>query len=759
MNPIAKRQATLGIALGVAAALHAVVAQDAPASAAGPLEEITVTATRRSESLQSVPISITAMSGDALDDAGVTQTRDLVGLTPNLSQQGSFARTSPSFFIRGIGSTQFNPNANSKVGVYLDDVYLASPAVHGAQIFDVASVEIARGPQGTLFGQNTTAGLVRIITTRPEVDRGFNLSASLTAGNYNQLDPEVAIGFDTGSRSAARISFLQQSRDGFQRNKFLGTDDGEVDAFGWRGQWLWQPSDAVDLLLRVHGSSDQGQLPPYKQVGLVDPATFEPCATPRPGSGCTDFFGYADTANFHEGQWDVRDQFTDVEAMGANVTIDWRLPAFTLTSVTAYEENESRVHEDPDASPNYVMTGNYHGEPRQTSQEFRLTSPEAKLSWIAGAYYFHETNDTSVGFPIPGFGPGALSGMTDVLEGLGQVSSMETDSYALFGNVDFAATDRIKLTLGLRYTHETKDVDYAAWLADVTDVTNATFFTDRSITDRAFFQTIDFQEKKSWDDVSGRASLAYSFTDDVLGYATISRGFNSGNYNGGALSDQAEAALVDPETLLSYEIGLKSELGGHLRLNLSAFYYDFTDQQVFVLASGDSGVPVQQLSNAAASTLYGLEMEAVWQPIEELVVQLGAGYTHSEFDEFETPLGEDLSGGTLPSAPETNVNAMVAYTIPSSIGAWVLEADGKYQSKQYFSVNNDPILSQGAYTIANAHVEWTAPDAHVAVTAWVRNLADEEYLVSAFDLASFGWNQWVVGEPRTYGVTLEYHTH
>ncbi|MBK6350780.1 MAG: Plug domain-containing protein [Proteobacteria bacterium] len=141
MNPIAKRQATLGIALGVAAALHAVVAQDAPASAAGPLEEITVTATRRSESLQSVPISITAMSGDALDDAGVTQTRDLVGLTPNLSQQGSFARTSPSFFIRGIGSTQFNPNANSKVGVYLDDVYLASPAVHGSQIFDVASVE------------------------------------------------------------------------------------------------------------------------------------------------------------------------------------------------------------------------------------------------------------------------------------------------------------------------------------------------------------------------------------------------------------------------------------------------------------------------------------------------------------------------------------------------------------------------------------------------------------------------------------------
>ncbi len=759
MNSIVKRPATLGIALGVAAALQAAVAQDVPAPAERPLEEVTVTATRRAESLQSVPISITAISGDALSDAGVTQTRDLVGLTPNLAQQGSFARTSPSFFIRGIGSTQFNPNANAKVGVYLDDVYLASLAVHGSQIFDVATVEIARGPQGTLFGQNTTAGLMRLITTRPEVGGGFSADARLTAGNYNQLDAEVAVGFDTGSRSAARISLLQQTRDGFQRNRFLGTDDGEVDALGWRGQWLWSPSDEVDLMLRVHGSRDQGQLPPYKQVGLVNPETFEPCARPRPGSGCTDFFGYADTGNLHEGQWDVPDQFTDIEAMGANVTVDWELPAFTLTSVTAYEENESRVQEDTDASPSYVITGNYHGEPRQTSQEFRLTSPEGQLRWIAGAYYFHEANDTSVGFPIPGLGPGALSGMTDVLEGLGQISSMDTDSYALFGNVDFAATEKVKLTLGLRYTHETKDVDYGAWLADVTDVANTTFFTDRAITDRAFFQTVDFHERKSWDDVSGRASLAYSFTDDVLGYATVSRGFNSGNYNGGALSDQAEAALVDPETLLSYEIGLKSELGGQLRLNLSAFYYDFTDQQVFVLASGDSGVPIQQLSNAAASTLYGVEMEAVWQPVDELVVQLGAGYTHSEFDEFETPLGEDLSGGTLPSAPETNLNAMVAYTIPTAIGAWVLQVDGKYQSKQYFSVNNDPILSQGAYTIANARVSWTSRNEHTDVTAWVRNLADEEYLVNGLDLASFGWDQWVVGEPRTYGVTVAYHTH
>lgn len=745
------------VAVVVTTALQVAVAQDVP-SGAGPLEEITVTATRREESMQSVPISITAISGDALADAGVRDTRDLVNFAPNLAQQGSFAQTSPAFFIRGIGSTQFNPNANSKVGVYLDDVYLASPAVHGSQIFDVASVEIARGPQGTLFGQNTTAGLVRMITTRPEVGGGTTADASLTAGSHGQLDPDVALGFDTGSSSAARVSVLWQNRDGLQRNQLRDADDGDVDSLGWRAQWLWEASDDVSLRMLVHGSRDRSQLAPYKQVGLIDPATAGACAAPRVGSGCTDFFGYSDNSDFHEGQWDVPDQFTDVKSFGANATLDWKLSAFTLTSVTAYEENESRVHEDTDAGPSYVMTGNYYGKPRQTSQEFRLTSPVGSLSWIAGAYYFNETNDTSVGFPIPGFGPGALSGATDVLEGLGQISSMDTDSYALFGNVDLLASERIKLSLGLRYTHETKDVDYAAWLADVSDVGNDLFFAGRQITDRALLQTIDFHEDESWDDVSGRVSLSYSFTDDVLGYATISRGFNSGNYNGGAFSNQAEATLVDPETLLSYEVGLKSELGGALRLNLSAFYYDFTDQQVFVLASGEGGIPVQQLSNAAASTLYGLEIEATWRPVDELVIQLGGGFTHSRFDEFATPVGEDLSGRTLPSAPETNVNARVTYTIPSSLGRWSFAVDGKYQGKQYFSVNNDPVLSQGAYSLANAHVSWTSASEHVTVTTWVRNLADEEYLVGAYDLAAFGWDQWVVGEPRTYGVTFEYHT-
>ncbi len=760
MNRNLKRQSASALALGVAAALQVAAAQDAPSSEQGQLEEITVTATRRVESVQSVPISITALSGDDLTGAGVTQTRDLVGYAPNLSQQGSFAHTSPSFFIRGVGSTQFNPNSNSKVGVYLDDVYLGSPAVQGSQIFDVASVEIARGPQGTLFGQNTTAGLVRLITRRPEVGAGLVADASLTAGSYGQLDPEGAVGFDTGEHSAARIAASYQSRDGLQRNALLHSDDGKIDALAWRAQWLWQPTGDVDVLLKGHGSRDRSELLPYKQVGLVDPESGGPCPVkPKLGSGCTDFFGYADSTDFHRGAWDVKSQYTHVDSTGASVNVDWRLPAFTLTSVTAYEENTSKVHEDPDASPNYVMTGNYYGHPRQTSQELRLTSPQGALSWIAGAYYFHEDLDSSVGFPIPGFGPGALSGgLTDVLEGLGQISSMKTDSYALFGNVDWAATERWKFTLGLRYTHETKQVDYGAWLADVSDVSDMMFFVNRNITDRAIVQTIDFGEKKSWDDVSGRLSASYKLADDVLAYASISRGFNSGNYNGGAVQDQAEAALVNPEKLLSYEVGLKSELGGQLRLNLAAFYYDFTDQQVFVLASGSSDVPVQQLSNAAASTLYGLEMEAVWRPIEAFTLQLGAGYTHSKFDKFQTPLGQDLSGGTLPSAPKTNVNAMATYTIPSAIGAWAIEADAKYQSQQYFSVNNDPILSQGAYTIANAHVSWTSPGEHATVTAWVRNLADEDYLVGAYDLASFGWDQWVVGEPRTYGVTVEYHT-
>ena len=195
----------------------------------------------------------------------------------------------------------------------------------------------------------------------------------------------------------------------------------------------------------------------------------------------------------------------------------------------------------------------------------------------------------------------------------------------------------------------------------------------------------------------------------MLGYVSYARGFNSGNYNGGALFNQSEATLVDPEKLNAYEIGIKSELAdGTVRLNADIFYYDFKDQQAFILASNPGGAPFQQLSNAAASTLYGAEAELVWKPVEALLLQGGVGYTHSKFDEFNSPAGGDLSGNELPSAPEWNFNLMARYEWQLSVGTLAISADTKYTDDQFFGVNNDPLLAQDAYWLSNARIEFAS---------------------------------------------------
>jgi iron complex outermembrane receptor protein len=723
------------------------------------LDEVVVTATRRAESAQSVPLSITALTAEDLSSAGVTQTRDLVGLTPNLSEQGSYGREAPAFFIRGIGNTQFNPNGTSKVGVYVDDVYLNSPAVQGAQLFDIERVEVARGPQGTLFGQNTTGGLIRAITNKPRIGAGLTLDTEVTVGHFGEFDPRLSVGFDTGANSAARISLFDQNRDGISENTLLNKREGRTDVFSWRGQWLWQPVEDLEVLANVHGTRDRSGLVPYKQLGLFDPATGGRCAAPALGSGCIDPAGYADTANLYQGQWNVPNQHAWVDALGGSVTVNWKLPLATLTSVTGFERNTSRIGEDTDSGPFDLLRGSFFGHPKQISEELRLTSPEQRLRWLAGLYYFHEDLDSSVAFAAPGLGPSAFTSLfgipSGLLEGVGQHSKLTTRSYAGFGNVEFAATERLKLELGLRLTHEQKDLTYGAFIDDVTGFGPSSYIAGDTLANAAIFQTIDFSTSRSWNNLSGRASVSYKLSDGVLAYTSFARGFNSGNYNGGAFLTQAEASLVNPETLKSYEVGLKTQFLGQLRFNIDAFYYDFSDEQVYIQNSTGGNV-FQQLANAAASSLYGGEMELAWRPVTALTVQLGAGYTHSRFDSFHNSISGDLTGKTLPSAPKANLNALVRYEVGVPGGSLAFEVDDKYQSSQYFSVNNDPLLRQGAYSIADARISLVQLDQHLTVSAWIRNLADKAYLAGAYDLSTYGWDEYVPGEPRTYGLTVQY---
>ena len=600
---------------------------------------------------------------------------------------------------------------------------------------------------------------MRAIVEKPRIGAGLTGEVNATVANYDEIDVDGALGFDLGDRAAARLSVTSLNSKGYQENKFLGTDEGAADVLAGRAQLLFAPNDDLEILVNVHGSRDDSELTPYKQLGLVqyvDPVNFVPCPTPGLGRGCTDILGYADTTDYHEGQWDMPNQYATVDAEGASLTINWKLSGSAFTSVTAYENNDSEIHEDTDVSPNDVVHGDYSRQSRAVQPGAAADLDGRRAAALARrSVLLHRGLRRQRAFRDPRLRPGrthcrwhdARGGGAVVVDADRQLRRIRQRRLLVHGPAP---------ALGrLRYTQEQKDVDYVAFITDSDNVLPTDFIDGDDVVAIGLFQTIDFHEKKDWDDVSGRISLDYRFAPDVLGYVSYARGFNSGNYNGGAFFDQSEATLVDPEKLNAYEIGIKSELAdGTVRLNADVFYYDFKDQQAFILASNPGGAPFQQLSNAAASTLYGAEGELVWKPVDALLLQGGVGYTHSKFDEFNSPLGGDLSGNELPSAPELNFNLMARYEWQLSMGTLAISADTKFTDDQFFGVNNDPLLAQDAYWLSNARIEFASPDDRWSVAVWARNLADEEYLVAGFDLASFGFDQLVVGAPRTYGLTV-----
>jgi iron complex outermembrane receptor protein len=253
--------------------------------------------------------------------------------------------------------------------------------------------------------------------------------------------------------------------------------------------------------------------------------------------------------------------------------------------------------------------------------------------------------------------------------------------------------------------------------------------------------------------------IAYRGAPTVIyTYASLSRGFNSGNYNGGAFLFQGEASFVNPEILKSYEVGVKADITPRLRINVNAFKYDFKDMQVFITVASANNV-FQELSNAAAASLYGGELELAWRPVSALTVQLGSGYTHSRFDHFDNLMSGDLTGKELPSAPKLNANGLVRYEAKLAQGTLALQADAKYQARQFFNVNDDPLLQQGAYTTWNARLSYTFAGDRLTASLWGKNLGNRAYLVGAYDLSAYGFDQYNFGEPRTYGLTLQMHIH
>ncbi len=718
----------------------------------GGREVVIVTAEKRSQDIQDVPVAVTALSGEALLNQHVTTVMDLNALAPSLQIKTDDNAANPKIFIRGIGLNDFNPNTASAVAIYTDGVYIGSPLAQMSQFFDLERVEVLRGPQGTLYGRNTTGGAINLISRRPTDT--WTGDASVEVGSYNGVTAEGGVG---GPISPGVLSFRAAGtyvrNDGYTLNRLTGNRGNDTDRGSARLSLLWTPSETFEALFQLrYGRSNGGSIWAYNRSIL--PATARAtgpdgfCAPGFYTSGeCTDLAGYANTSdNLYQGDYHLEGK-DKVETYGGSATLTWDLGAMSLVSVTGYDHADRDDVEDTDAGPTDIITARYRAKQWAASEELRLQSNgDNRLNWVAGLYFARdelESNSYYDVFRVANSGDPTV----DLPSGIGVFSwpfTQDTDSYAAFGQADFKATDKFTITAGLRYSADDKSFHYDSLYSS--DVGGATF---------PIIPTTD--ASKTFSSLSGRLGVKYQVSDDVNVYATYNRGYKSGGFFGGQTTDPSSLKPYDDEVVDAYEAGLKSQLFGRLlTANVAAFYYDYQDLQVYTLVvDPNTNLTVQNFTNASNAEVKGLEVELASSPIEGLDLSLGASFLDATYQDFISA-GDDYSGNTLPNAPETSVNGSARYEWPMFGGDAEAQVDVAYRSKVYYDTRNVERLSDGDRTFVNLRFGWKPANSGWELGLWGRNVFGETNIADIIPIEGLGFDLYSMGPRQTAGLYARY---
>ncbi len=731
--------------------------------AAKVLEVIQITASKKSESIQASNIAVTAFSGDGLRELNMTDSTDIANQTPGLNIGTPVGEgNNPSISLRGVGLNDFNDNNEGPIAVYRDEVYQSAMPGLTFQLFDLERVEVLRGPQGTLYGRNATGGLIHFISTKPtdELD-GF---ASVTIAENNQLKTEGAISGGLTDTIQARLSVATNKHDGYVKNR-IGKDANEADNAAVRLQMNFDLSDNLTALVNVHSADSETIAPQYQHQVTSGEAT--------------DSFGYTDNDNdVWAGEYD-RPGILKIESSGASAKFTYNADNFNLYSVTAVENVEKLHLENADTGPTRGLETGFVSENKQFSQEFRVEFDVDSMEWMIGAYYFENevTGSLDLDLNYPGPVVDAATGSPAGTFGNEFVHffnydvdyKQETESMGLFGQMAIALNDKTNLTVGLRYTTEERSMNYQnkataspdavlnSCLIPSGDVCGFGLGTDFPGTDYFFNFTASNPDvgglnKLDDDNLSGRISLDYAPIDDILIFANIATGFKSGGFNGGFLDFTDGLTVNDvafkPEELLSYELGFKSTLAdGSIRLNATAFYYDYKNYQALSFAG------LSQFINNSDATVSGADIELTWLPGDNWDINLGASYINSEVDEVVSRGVGSIFDSEMVLAPNIELNGLVRYQATESLS---LQVDFNYKGEQFFDITNSDVSKEDSHTIFNARIGYEINE-HWAVSAFVKNLTDEEYRVYSFDLTGpAGFNQNFYAPPRWVGITIDY---
>ncbi|MFT4046977.1 MAG: TonB-dependent receptor [Solimonas sp.] len=721
------------------------------ADATDAITTVVVTAQRREEKIQDVPSSITALSGaDLIDDGVGRSASEVLKFIPNASA-GTIGHGRPRWWIRGVGTGTQGLDSPSPVGLYLDDVYIDNASATGFPLFDLDRVEVLRGPQGTLWGKNTTGGAIDFVSKKPTfTPDGY---AKIDYGSYNDKIFEGAFGSAVvDDRLAARASFHYEDRDGPFKNQYTGEDEGGGRDAAGRIQFLAHVTPDLDALLNVHFRN-------YRLDG--NSATVI-------GSGTDgEYFDYNDTTYTpSKDREDISSNAptqSDTTQNGVALTLNWQLGGLALTSISAYEEFAAKSLGDGDDTPLELSRtyANQHSE--QASQELRLASPATdRLNWVGGLHYFttHISSDSATATLPTTIRPAGAYADTDY--------TYHDDSLAAFGNVTFDVTDAFKLNGGLRWTTENKNIDLSrvANSGSVTFSEPAEWWRQSSVSS-TLVQSAVQDSDDDWNDLTWDFTPSYRFGDDVLVYARYAKGFRSGGYNTSA-TQQAGINVLKPETLTSYEIGAKTSwLDNRLIANVSAFHYVYDDIQINVVTTYNSS-PNSQLVNAKRGLGDGAELEFTARPIRNLQLKLSGGYLDARFDDF--PVSSTTGGTTTANyrgnafvrSPKWSGVLNAEYSQPLANGdSVVFGTDWNAQSKYFFFANNqtNPNLMQGGYATGTVRLSYLTAADKVTVTAYVNNVTDALYknhtLPGTTSSGGYSNNAIVYwSEPRTYGLSL-----
>jgi len=715
------------VALWTPANAQTTGAEDAASSAEDAADStIVVTAQRRSERLQDVPIAVTALSAETLDAAGVDTLFDIGRVAPGVKIQQYNGSILP--MIRGVSSKSVGAGLDLPIATYIDGVFIGSPFSTTTSFNNIERIEILKGPQGTLFGRNATGGLIQIVTRDPKQRLGG--SVDFTVANFGTLRGQAYVTGGLSDTLAMDLALNASTQaDGWGTNIATGQEVNKLyHEAAARSKLLFTPTDELEIRVsgdyaEQHNSRFAAQRPAW---GVVPPAPYGP---PFVGD---DF----DIAS--DRQPDFRSR-----GGGGSLRVDYDLGGVELASITAYRESSYDLTFDSDYT---AFPGRYsvvRGEDEQVSQELQLLSDSHSwLNWTAGLFYywaigrFDPVGTVTHGAPSAIGSPGPETGRFTL-------ASQSTESIAAYGQATAKLAEGLQLTLGLRFTHESRSLTASAYSVSPTG--------SLTVTTPEFDRSVEF-DKLTW-----RVALDYDLTPDSMIYASFNRGFKSGGFNTLVITLPPYA----PETLDAYEIGSKNRFGGWLTLNAAAFYYDYRDIQVGRSINGLPGT-----YNAPGTEIYGADLDFIADVGSGLRLSGGYSYVHGRYLDFPgAPVATPLPGGgysvgignvegnTTILSPEHTVSLAASYTVPIGSDELTFDADYSYTSRYFHEPDN--VLSQDPSSLLSASIRYQMDDG-ISVMLWGRNLTNEavEVVGGVQTFGTLGLARASYGEPRTYGVTL-----